>query len=172
MRTFFRGVGDQFDAHDLLFKLSNQNMWRAFDTSFKPPYPMDIWLNSEYLCIEIPILQSELTDVKITTTSDELTVTRSAPKIPEDRVYVNQGIVKRPFSYTWRPGPKFDLEKLSAEYNNGLLTISIPIATSAMPREVSILNHGENWKKIATGQSLESEQPKKSGKVPVLREDL
>jgi len=160
MSTVFRGrnwpSSDQFDAFDLLFKLANQDNWRAFSTDFKPPYPMDIWYNKEFLTLEIPILESTLDDIVITTTNDELTITRSAPKAdPADRVYVNRGVVKRPFSYVWRPGPKFDLGKLTAEYNNGLLIISIPFAEAAIPKKVEVLNHGENWKKIATGEKLD-----------------
>ena len=159
MSTIFRGrtwpTSDRFDAFDLLFRIANQESWKAFDNSFKPPYPMDIWYNKEFLTLEIPILESSLDDIAITTTNDELTITRNQPKPePEDRVYVNRGVVKRPFSYVWRPGPKFDLGKLTAEYNNGLLIISIPFAEAALPKKVEVLNHGENWKKIATGVGM------------------
>jgi len=156
MSTIFRTYGgDRFDTYDLLFKLANQESWKAFDNNFKPPYPMDIWFNEEFLAIEIPILEATLDDVKITTTNDEMTITRSVSKSDTTgKTYVNRGVVKRPFSYTWRPGPKFDLTKLSAEYNNGLLIISIPFAETALPKEVKILNHGENWKKVAMGEPL------------------
>lgn len=151
-----------FALHDLLFRLANSESedWRVFDNRFKTPYPMDIWHNSEFVTIEIPILDGNLDQVKIVTTNDELTITRSIPNSNEksDKVYEVRGIVKRPFSYKWRVSSKFDLSKLSAEYRNGLLVVSIPYAEAALPKEVKIINYEENWKKVAAGESLDKQE--------------
>ena len=52
--------------------------------------------------------------------------------------YIHQGIAKRSFNFGWKITNKFDLSKIDAVVENGLLSISIPHAEEAKPKRIEI----------------------------------
>ena len=52
--------------------------------------------------------------------------------------YIHKGIAKRSFNLGWKISPKFDLTKIDAKMENGLLTISVPITEESRPKSIKI----------------------------------
>lgn len=147
-----------FKEFNILFKnaLQNQSDFVPFSSAMKMPYPANIWYNEEYVGIEIPILKGKSEDIEITKTNDTLRIKYVRSNRGEDSKvqFVQRGIVERDFDFSWKIPSKVDYSGIQSVFENGLLTIYLPIAKEAKPQKVEILNTGENWKKIALREKL------------------
>jgi HSP20 family protein len=112
--------------------LMNQGSWIP---------PVDIYQNGNH---EI-VLKAELPDMKredIQVTVDENTLTIKGEKKLTNEVKDDQfqriercyGTFSRSFSLP----PNVDATKLSAEYQNGVLTVKIPLRDEAKPRQIEV----------------------------------
>jgi len=126
---------------DLLFR----NLFEA-NTQFVPAaqakqqYPInifedDIGLTFELACTGIP---KEAIEVKLE--GDMITFNYDKGKTPDpkSRNYIHRGIAKRSFNLGYKVGTKFDLKKATANFNDGLLIVTIPFAKEAMPKVLKI----------------------------------
>ena len=126
---------------DLLFR----NLFEA-NTQFVPAvqakqqYPInifedDIGLTFELACTGIP---KEAIEVKLE--GDMITFNYDKEKTPDPKTrnYIHRGIAKRSFNLGYKVGTKFDLKKASANFNDGLLIVTIPFAKEAMPKVLKI----------------------------------
>jgi HSP20 family molecular chaperone IbpA len=52
--------------------------------------------------------------------------------------YIHKGIAKRSFNLGWKIDSKFDLKKIVAKFENGLLTIGIPFAKESQVKLINI----------------------------------
>ena len=52
--------------------------------------------------------------------------------------YIQKNIAKRSFDFGWRISRRFDLGKLEAKLQNGLLHLYAPLADEAKPKLVTI----------------------------------
>lgn len=136
----YNNVFPSLDPFDILF----QNMLRG--SGYKPvqskmDYPCDIYLNDEFLVFNIPIVGGNVDDIKLIKTDDEIRVSyHRSDKLPTDVTFLNRSITRRDFELAWKISPKFDLENLHANYQNGLFSIQIPWASKSLPKEVPILD--------------------------------
>ena len=150
-----------FKEFNFLFKNMRQNEaeFKPFFSTMKMPYPLNVWKNDEFVAIEIPIIRGKSEDIEITRTSDSLRVqyTRSDKSQDEGKTFVSRGIVERDFDFSWKIPPKIDYAGIQSVYENGLLSIYLPIAKEAKPEKVQVLATGENWKQLAETGKLKQE---------------
>ena len=60
-------------------------------------------------------------------------------KTPEpERSYIHRGIAKRSFNLAYKLGTKFTPNKASANFNDGLLIVTVPFAKEAAPKVLKI----------------------------------
>jgi len=52
--------------------------------------------------------------------------------------YIHKGIAKRSFDLGWKISPKFDLSKISASMENGLLRLEVPVSPESKPKTITI----------------------------------
>lgn len=136
----YNTILSSIDPFDILF----QNMLRG--TGYKPvqskiDYPCDIYFNDEFLVFNIPVVGGKVEDIKVIKTDDEIRVSyHRSDKVPEDVTYISRSVVRRDFELAWKVSPKFDLENLHANYQNGLFSIQIPWAKKSLPVEVPVLD--------------------------------
>ena len=116
------------------------------------PYPMNSYLTDEFLVFEVPIIKGKPDDVEITKTSDLLRIKYSRTNKEDEtgRKYAYRGIIQRDFDFQWRITSKFDSSGIQSVFEDGLLTVYIPVAKEVMPEKVQIQNINENSKKSAT----------------------
>lgn len=140
------------DPFDILF----QNMLRG--TGFKTirssmDYPCDIYFDDDCLIIDLPIVDANVDDIKVTNAGDKIRVVYHRPEKNNvsDFTYLNRSIVRRDFDLMWQISPKFDLSKLQANYRNGLFSIRVPWSEESLPKEVPVLDLSNQSNKIASG---------------------
>lgn len=149
-------VSDHLSAIDLFFKnFFDSNTFFAPQVSIKVPYPVDIYKTEKGLYFELAVVGLEKEDINILTEmetirvyyhgdkQDDITVgTLSVPLdnfIPSLRKdYIYKGIARRSFDLAWKVSTDYDLNKLEAKLDRGLLSIFIPINANKQVKKVSI----------------------------------
>ena len=114
------------------------------DTEFRPAHqtkinhPVDIYEANDGLNIDIACVGLTKKDIEITVEGDILKVEYNRDKSKNDETYVHRNIAKRSFNLGWRISRRFDLSKLNAKLENGLLHLYAPLADEAKPKTVTI----------------------------------
>jgi HSP20 family protein len=133
------------DAFDILFKnfFNNESFFSpVIDT--KIGHPVDIYENEKGLHFEVAGTGLTKEDIAISIEGDLLKISYKKPEDEDccavnDCCYYHKGISRKSFNLGYRiPLSKFNLSSASAEMNNGLLKISIPIAEEAKPKTLQI----------------------------------
>jgi molecular chaperone IbpA len=121
-------------------------VWKNFfDTNsrFNPiqekiNYPVDIYETDKGLRFELAVVGLEKSDLDITVDGDTLRISHEKAEEAEQKNYIQRGIAKRSFDLAWKVASKFNLSKLTAEMDKGLLIIDVPYADSKEPKKISI----------------------------------
>ena len=138
--------GTRLFPTDLLFK-NFFDQASAFDTNVdrKINHPVDIILKDEALVFEIAAVGLNKGDIDLSTEDGTtLKVSYTKPTIESNDsetdagTYIHKGIAKRSFDLGWKISPKFDLTKISATMENGLLTIEVPVTPESRPKTIKI----------------------------------
>ena len=114
------------------------------DTEFRPAHqtkinhPVDIYEADDGLNIDIACVGLTKKDIEITVEGDILKVEYNRDKSKNDETYVHRNIAKRSFNLGWRISRRFDLNKLNAKLENGLLHLFAPLTEDNKPKTVTI----------------------------------
>ena len=114
------------------------------DTEFRPAHqtkinhPVDIYEANDGLNIDIACVGLTKKDIEITVEGDILKVEYNKDKSKTDESYVHRNIAKRSFNLGWRISRRFDLSKLNAKLELGLLQLSAPLTEDNKPKTVTI----------------------------------
>ena len=114
------------------------------DTEFRPAqqtkinHPVDIYEANDGLKIDIACVGLTKKDIEITVEGDILKVEYNRDKSKTDETYVHRNIAKRSFNLGWRISRRFDLSKLNAKLELGLLQLAAPLTEDNKPKTVTI----------------------------------
>ena len=124
---------------DLLFKnfFETESQFQSH-ADIKPNYPCDLLTTDEGLGIEIAAVGLDKKDIKIETAENQIKISYDKTDDEKSVDYIHRGIARRSFNLGWKISPKFNLNKVKAEMDQGLLTIFIPIADEAKPKAITI----------------------------------
>ena len=100
-------------------------------------YPVDIYETDNGLCFELAVVGLDREDLEILVEGDTLRVTHDG-KQDQERNYIARGIARRSFDLAWKVASKFELSKLTAKIDKGLLIIDIPYSESKAPKKINI----------------------------------
>lgn len=129
---------------------------RFFQQAFGGPgertwgMPMDAYRKDDMFLLQLDVPGIAADAVELTVDNNVLTIkaTRHAPTMQEG---VEPVIAERPwgeFSRQVLLGNNLDISKIRAEYDAGVLTVSIPVAEQAKPRRIDV-NTRENAASVA-----------------------
>tara|TARA_R110000796_G_scaffold31150_2_gene82871 strand:- start:482 stop:901 length:420 start_codon:yes stop_codon:yes gene_type:complete len=129
-----------YNPYDLLFR----NLFESGATftpagEAKQQYPINIFeddlgLTFELACTGIP---KEAIEVKLE--GDMITFSYDKDKTPDpERSYIHRGIAKRSFNLAYKLGTKFTPNKATANFNDGLLIVTVPFAKEAASKVIKI----------------------------------
>ena len=120
---------------DLLFR----NLFKSHIDS-KPNYPVDIYTTEEGLIFDIAVVGLDKNHIKIEIDSNMLKILheKDAEIDSDNKDYIHKGIARRAFNLGWKVSPKYNLKKIDAKMENGLLSILVPIEPDAKPVEIKI----------------------------------
>ena len=109
----------------------------------KIPHPVDIYTNDKGLTFEVACTGISKSDLEIQTQDNILRINYDKNKDAacfdvNDCDYIHKGIDKRSFNLGWKIDSKFALNKANAEFENGLLKITIPFAKGSELKTLKI----------------------------------
>jgi len=138
--------GTRLFPTDLLFK-NFFDQASAFESSVdrKINHPVDIIYTEDALLFEIAAVGLAKKDIDLQVEDGNcLKVSYTKPSIESNNSdldageYIHRGIAKRSFDLGWKISPKFDLTKIAATMENGLLKIEIPVNPVSMQKTITI----------------------------------
>ncbi len=130
---------------DLLFRnfFDTNSMFKSYEVQ-KPNYPVDVYLQDNNLCFDIACVGLSKDDINIQTEGNTLKVSYKKPNVesnPSEQEapdYIHKGITRKSFDMGWKVSAKYNCNSVSASMENGLLTITIPMANESLPKMVTI----------------------------------
>lgn len=134
----------RFDPFRELDRLAQQGSWGA-PASRTAVMPMDAYRRGDHFLVHFDLPGVDPASVELTIEKNVLTVAaeRSWQREEGDEIVV----AERPqgtFTRQLFLGEGLDAERISATYDQGVLTISVPVAEQAKPRKVEINTGGGN----------------------------
>ena len=124
---------------DILFKdfFKTDGDYTPFN-QIKVNHPVDIYEANEGLNIDIACVGLTKKDINLTIEGDILRVEYKKENGSNENEYIQRNIAKRAFNFGWRISRRFDLGKLEAKLEKGLLHLYAPLADEAKPKSVTI----------------------------------
>jgi molecular chaperone IbpA len=101
-------------------------------------YPVDIYETENGLRFELAVVGLDKEELEIQVEGDTLRIQHENQLDDSERIYLQRGIAKRSFDLAWKVASKFELSKLVAKMDKGLLIIDIPYSESKAPKKISI----------------------------------
>jgi len=136
----------RFDPFREMDRLSQQ----AFgSTARMPVMPMDAYRHGDQFTVHFDLPGVDPSSIDLTVEKNVLTVNAEWTWQREDGHEVV--VAERPqgkFSRQLFLGEGLDPDRIEASYDNGVLTVSIPVAEQAKPRKVAIASSGGKAKAI------------------------
>ncbi len=124
---------------DILFKdFFKADVDYQFADTTKLNHPVDIYEDKDGLNIDIACVGLTKKDIDLNIEGDILRVEYKKEAGHSGAEYIQRNIAKRAFNFGWRISRRFDLGKLEAKLENGLLHLYAPIADEAKPKAVTI----------------------------------
>ena len=127
------------DPFDIVWKnfLNSNSTFNTFQEKIN--YPVDIYETETGLRFELAVVGLDKSDIDILVESDILRITHDKQITEEvEKSYLQRGIARRSFDLAWKIASKFNLGKLDAKLDKGLLIIDIPYAEEKAPKKVTI----------------------------------
>lgn len=127
----------ELDPFDLLWRdlFDTQSHFAAITQ--KVTHPVDIYETTDGIRFEIAAVGLDKEDINIIVDGDQLRITYEKPnKAEEAPIY--RGIKRSSFNITWKISTKFDLGKLEASLDKGLLILTIPVAEGKAVKQIQI----------------------------------
>jgi HSP20 family protein len=122
----------------------------AFGTRFRPALmPMDAYRQGDQFVVHFDLPGVDPASIDLTVEKNVLTVTAERRWDPSEDVRIVAS--ERPrgnFTRQLFLGEGLDTDRIEASYDNGVLTLTIPIAEQAKPRKIEITNGGAAPKTI------------------------
>ena len=118
--------------------LQSQGHFRPLQES-KVPHPVDIYETENGIGIDIACTGIGKEDIEIQIQGNVLRVVYEKPKSDElNSNFIHKGIAKRAFNLGWKIDSKFNLNKAEANFENGLLKITIPYSKGSELKTLKI----------------------------------
>lgn len=135
MTTFFRPF--ELDPFDLLWKDLKETQAHFSAITQKVTHPVDIYETENGIRFEVAAVGLNVEDINILVENDSLRICYEKP-VQQDNQPIYKGIKRSSFDLTWKISTKFDLSKLEASLDKGLLTLTIPVAEGKATRKITI----------------------------------
>ena len=103
-------------------------------------HPIDIYEDDNGLTFEVACTGLNKSYVDITIEGDVLKIAYDKDdnlKLGEKQFY-HSGIKRSSFNFGWKIARRFELAKADAKMENGLLSITIPLANESKPKSIKI----------------------------------
>ncbi len=138
------------DPFDIVWKnfFDSNSQFNTFENKIN--YPVDIYETENGLRFELAVVGLNQEDLEILVEGDTFRIIHDRKVIDgvQERSYIQRGIARRSFDLAWKVASKFELSKLQASLDRGLLMLDIPYAAEKAPKKIEIK---VNSKKLIKG---------------------
>lgn len=135
MRNLIRHF--ELDPFDLLWKDLFENNSNFSGISQRVTHPVDIFELEDGIIFEIAAVGLDKKDIEILVEGEQLRI--KYEKTDDDtRNSIYRGIKRSSFDMSWKISSKFDLTKLEATLEKGLLKLNIPTAEGKAVRRIEL----------------------------------
>ena len=100
--------------------------------------PLDVWTKDDTFVIQAYLPGVNADDVKITFEGEDLTISGDFPTCEEETEYVKRELFHGAFERTLTFNVPVEVDSIEAVFENGLLTLNVPKAEVARPKEIKI----------------------------------
>jgi HSP20 family protein len=128
----------ELDPFDLLWRDLFENNSRFSAITQKVTHPVDIYETPNGIKFEVAAVGLDSKDIDIQIDNDQLRIKYEKPQTEIEEAVIYKGIKRSSFDLTWKISTKFDLSKLEAQLDKGLLTLDIPTAEVKAVRKIEI----------------------------------
>jgi HSP20 family protein len=128
----------ELDPFDLLWRDLFENNSRFSAITQKVTHPVDIYETETGIKFEVAAVGLDTKDIDIQIDGDQLRIKYDRQSHDDEETAIYRGIKKSSFDLSWKIATKFDLSKLSASLDKGLLTLDIPTAEGKAIRKIEI----------------------------------
>jgi len=131
--------------------------WTSQVTGKVPVMPMDAWRHGDKFTVQLDLPGIDPSSIDLHVEKNVLTVSAERTWKPEEGQQVLMS--ERPqgsFSRQLFLGDSLDAGRIEAAYENGVLTVTIPVAEAAKPRKVEIMAGSGNGNGKTKAISTES----------------
>src|SRR6266568_3206373 len=117
---------------------------QVFGTAARPAVmPMDAWRDGDEFIVEFDLPGVKADSLDLDVERNVLTVHAERPGLDQNREMVSAERPRGVFSRQLFLGENLDTDKIEANYHDGVLRLTIPVAEKAKPRRIEI-NHDEH----------------------------
>jgi HSP20 family molecular chaperone IbpA len=127
----------ELDPFDLLWKDLFESAPHFSAITQKISHPVDIFETEDGILFEVAAVGLDKQDISIIVDGDQLRITYEKPNKPEETP-IYRGIKRSSFNLTWKISTKFDLGKLDASLDKGLLILTVPTAEGKAVKQIKI----------------------------------
>lgn len=131
-----------------LDRLTQQMFGTTGTTSRPTAMPMDAWRDGDEFVIEFDLPGLDPSAVDLDVERNVLTVKAERPPLDSDTELLAAERPRGVFSRQLVLGDNLDVAKVQAGYQNGVLTLRIPVAERAKPRKIEISTQADDRKAI------------------------
>jgi HSP20 family molecular chaperone IbpA len=128
----------ELDIFDLLWRDLSDTQSHFSAITQKVTHPVDIFETQDGIRFEIAAVGLSQEDIEILVEGDLLRIKYDKTKLPDQETFIYRGIKRSGFDLSWKVSTKFDLSKLEASLDKGLLILTIPIAEGSAVKQIKI----------------------------------
>ncbi|MHB1504667.1 MAG: Hsp20/alpha crystallin family protein [Acidimicrobiales bacterium] len=135
---------------------ANEQAWAAL-RGRSSVMPLDAYRRGDEFVLEVDLPGVDPGSIDLTVEKNVLTVTaeRNEQRAENDEVVISERPYGR-FSRQLFLGEGLDLDKVHAAYEQGVLTVTLPVADQAKPRKVEIAVTGRTRPEVIDTQAAEA----------------
>ncbi|MFC4128419.1 Hsp20/alpha crystallin family protein [Nocardia rhizosphaerae] len=117
---------------------------QMFGTAARPAVmPMDAWRDGERFIVEFDLPGMDPDSLDLDVERNVVTVRAARPELDADRPMIAAERARGVFSRQLFLGEGLDTDSIRADYRDGVLRLTIPVAEKAKPRKIEIARERE-----------------------------
>ncbi|MFF0546001.1 Hsp20/alpha crystallin family protein [Nocardia thailandica] len=117
---------------------------QVFGTAARPAaMPMDAWRDGDDFVVEFDLPGIDPDSLDLDVERNVVTVRAARPELDTDRSMIAAERPRGVFSRQLFLGESLDTDRIRADYRDGVLRLSIPVAEKAKPRKIEISREPE-----------------------------
>lgn len=140
--SLFNPTRDLMSLREAMNRLLDESFAQGTEADFPAgrmaPLPVDVYSTENEFVVTAAVPGVDSEKVNITVEGDALTITGEMLPRPENVDYIFSERFHGRFIRTLQLNTPIDTDKITADFENGILTVTLPKAEAAKPKQIQI----------------------------------